>query len=59
MIAGGTAHQTKLKAGRGPATVTTAVHFWGDIPGPNTAESDALVAQLDAAHVIALQMLRL
>jgi len=54
VIAGGAAHQTKLKAGRGPATVTTAVNFCGDIPAPNAAESAALEAQLDAAEQIAL-----
>jgi AbiV family abortive infection protein len=29
-------HRTKLKAGRGEATVTASVSFWGDIPhGPS------------------------
>jgi AbiV family abortive infection protein len=54
VIAGGTAHRTKLKAGQGAATVTASVSFWEDIPAPNTAESAALEAQLDAAQQIAL-----
>lgn len=54
VFADAAAHKTKLKAGRGLATVTAPVSFWGDIPAPNTAESAALEAQLDAAEHIAL-----
>lgn len=54
VIAGGALHKTKLKAGQGEATVTASVNFWGDIPAPNTAESAALEAQLNAAQQIAL-----
>jgi AbiV family abortive infection protein len=54
VIAGGAAHQTKLRAGRGPNTVTAAVSFWGDIPPPNTAEGTALERQLQEAQRIAL-----
>src|SRR5258708_4791524 len=54
VIAGGAAHKTKLKAGQGPATVTASVNFSDDIPAPNTAESEELEAQLDAAQQIAL-----
>ena len=48
-------HRTKLKAGRGEATVTAAVSFWGDIPALNAAENAALEAQLDEAQVIATE----
>jgi len=48
-------HRTKLQAGRGDATVTAAVSFWGDIPAPSTVENAALEAQLNAAQVIATE----
>ncbi len=39
-------HRTRLKAGRGEATVTATVSFWGDIPAPSIPENAALEAQL-------------
>lgn len=54
VMAGVIQHQTKLKAGRGAATVIASVSFCGDIPAPDAAESEALEAQLDAAQEIAL-----
>jgi AbiV family abortive infection protein len=51
---GVTRHATKLKAGRGEATITASVSFWGDITAPNTDEGNALEAQLNAAQEIAL-----
>jgi len=54
VMQGSATHTTKLKAGRGTTTVTTAVSFWGDIPVPSTAEATALEQQLRAAEQIAL-----
>ncbi|MGA8676495.1 MAG: AbiV family abortive infection protein [Candidatus Acidiferrales bacterium] len=54
VMAGANRHATKLRAGRGKATVTASVSFWGDIPEPNTQESAELEKQLDAAEKIAL-----
>ena len=54
VMAGAFKHATKLKAGRGKATVIASVSFWGDIPEPNTEENAELEKQLDTAERIAL-----
>jgi len=53
VFAGNTAHTTKLRGGRGPDTITTAISFAGEIPEPDTAEAAALNHQLQQAEQIA------
>jgi AbiV family abortive infection protein len=55
VMAGANRHPTKLRAGRGLATVTVSVSFWGDIPEPNALEGAELERQLNEAEQIALQ----
>lgn len=55
VMAGQTSHPTKLKAGQGTATVTTAVSFGGNIPAPGTTEAQTLEQRLNAAEQVALQ----
>jgi AbiV family abortive infection protein len=53
VMAGVAWHATKLRAGRGPLTVTASVAFWGDIPDPNAAEMVELERRLAEADRIA------
>jgi AbiV family abortive infection protein len=55
VMAGANRHPTKLRAGRGAATVAAMVSFWGDIPEPSTAEHAELEKQLEEAEKIALE----
>lgn len=55
VMAGVTRHATKLKAGRGPLTVTASVAFWGEVPEPNATEMIELERRLAEADRIALE----
>jgi AbiV family abortive infection protein len=55
VMAGVARHTTKLRAGRGPLTVTASVGFWGDVPEPNTQEMVELQRRLAEADRIALE----